>query len=419
MLIHWIWLATRPGMNDRLKAAVLDHFGDPEDAFYASSAAYQAVEGMTQEGVDTLADKALTQAQEILDECANLDIHILTFRDAAYPARLKNISDPPLVLYYKGRLPDFDGQPLIGVVGTRKASPYGLTAAKRMGYGIAQCGGVVVSGVAFGIDGVAMAGAMSAGGTVIGVLGCGADVVYPLSNRALFADTVRCGCLLSEFPPGTPPYKWNFPKRNRIISGLSCGVLVVEAPKSSGALITARQAADQGRDVFVVPGNIDVDTCEGSNALLREGAILARTGWDVLSEYEAIFPGKVHKAGGRGKQTAYPVELERMEVELEKQSLKVAQKPRFLDKIKAGKSAVEKKTIDNGHKPTYSDVEKSLPQLTDEEKLVVEQLRQGSRLRDDVIADSSLPAARVSAVLTMLEIKGVIRRLPGNMLELK
>ena len=419
MLIHWIWLATRPGMNDRLKMAVLECFGDPEDAFYASGDTYKNVEAITQEGVELLCDKSLAQAQKIIEECADKDIHILTMRDAAYPARLKNISDPPLVLYYKGRLPDFDGQPLIAVVGTRKASPYGLTSAKRMGYGIAQCGGVVVSGVATGIDGVAMAGAMSAGGTVIGVLGNGVDVVYPLSNRALFADTVRCGCLLSEFPPGTPPYKWNFPKRNRIISGLSCGVLVVEAPKHSGALITARQAAEQGRDVFVVPGNIDVDTCEGSNALLRDGAILARTGWDIMSEYEALFPGKVRKIDRPGRQKVYPDELDAQESEQEKVPLKVAQKPRLLNKIKAGKIEKEKKVIDNGEKQPYSDVEKKLPQLTDEEKLVVQQLRQGSRLRDDVIADSELPAARVSAVLTMLEIKGVIRRLPGNMLELK
>ena len=419
MLIHWIWLATRPGMNDRLKAAVLECFGDPEDAFYAGTDSYKNVEGMTEEAAQALADKQLAQAQKILEDCADLDIHILTLRDAGYPGRLKNISDPPLVLYYKGRLPDFDGQPLIAVVGTRKASPYGLTTAKRMGYSIAQCGGVVVSGMAFGIDGVAMAGALSAGGSVIGVLGCGADVVYPLSNRALFADTVRRGCLLSEFPPGTPPYKWNFPKRNCIISGLSCGVLVVEAPKGSGALITARQAAEQGRDVCVVPGNIGVDTCEGSNALLRDGATLVQSGWDVLSEYEALYPGKVRKNADRGKQNAYPEELERMQAEQEKQPLKVAQKPRLLEKIKTAKAEKEKKVIDNGEKPLYSDVKKRLPQLTDEEKLVVDQLRQGPKLRDDVIADSALPAARVGAVLTMLEIKGVLGRLPGNMLELK
>lgn len=419
MLIHWIWLATRPGMNDRLKMAVLECFGDPEDVFYASADTYKNVEGMTEEAGQALTDKSLNQAQKILEECADKDIHILTLRDAAYPGRLKNISDPPLVLYYKGRLPDFDGQPLIGVVGTRKASSYGLTAAKRMGYGIAACGGVVVSGIASGIDGVAMAGAMSAGGTVIGVLGCGADVVYPLSNRSLFADTVRRGCLLSEFPPGTPPYKWNFPKRNRIISGLSCGVLVVEAPKGSGALITARQAAEQGRDVFVVPGNIDVDTCKGSNALLRDGATLVSSGWDVMSEYEALFPGKVRKTGGSRKQTAYPEELVRMEAELEKEPLKVAQKPRLLEKLRAGKESREKKVIDNGEKPPYSDTDKKPPQLTEEEKLVVEQLRQGPKLRDDVIAGSALPAARVSAMLTMLEIRGVLKRLPGNMLELK
>ena len=240
MLVHWIWLATRPGMNDRIKAAVIERFGDAEDVFYADSGAYQSVDGLTVEACEALQDKSLTEARGILAQCTDKDIGILTFRDAAYPSRLKNISDPPMVLYYKGRLPDFDALPLIAVVGTRKASAYGITAAKRMGYGIAQCGGVVVSGIASGIDGAAMSAALTAGGTVVGVLGNGADIVYPLSNRALFADTERRGCLLTEFPPGTPPHKWNFPKRNRIISGLSCGVLVVEAPFKSGSLITAR-----------------------------------------------------------------------------------------------------------------------------------------------------------------------------------
>ena len=415
MLVHWIWLATRSGMNDRIRAAVLEHFGDPEDAFYADSGAYKNIEGLTPEGEEALKDKSLHDAHKILAQCTDKDIHILTFRDAAYPARLKNISDPPLVLYYKGRLPDFDGQPLIAVVGTRKASPYGLMMAKRMGYGIAKCGGVLVSGIATGIDGVSMSGAMTAGGTVIGVLGCGADVTYPLSNRSLFADTEHCGCLLTEFPPGTPPYRWNFPKRNRIISGLSCGVLVVEAPKISGALITARQALEQGRDVFVVPGNVDVPTCEGSNDLLREGATLVRSGWDVMCEYQAIYPDKIRRFDRTGSQSVYPEELERMTAEPEEKSLKVAQKPRLPEKIKTSKQ----KVIDNGKKPPYSDVDKSLPPLTAQEQLVVEQLKNGQRLRDDVIAASALPAGQVAALLTMLEIKGVIRRLPGNMLELK
>ena len=417
MLVHWIWLATRPSVSDRVKAALLERFGDPEDVFYADEQLYRRVDGLTQECIGSLCDKNLRYAQQVLAECAGQDIHILTYRDAAYPARLKNISDPPLVLYYKGRLPDFDGQPLIGVVGTRKASAYGIQVAKRLGYQVARCGGVVVSGMADGIDGASMTGAMTAGGTVIGVLGCGADVIYPLSNRALYEDTRQRGCLLTEFPPGTPPQKWNFPKRNRIISGLSCGVLVVEAPKISGALITARQAADQGRDVFVVPGNIDVATCEGSNALLRDGAIAVSTGWEILSEYQAVFPDKIRRFDQPGKQTVYPEELE--QIQRQSPSPKVAQEVLIPKSNRKKTQAAEKKVIDNGENLPYSDVEKSAPQLSDEEKLVVAQLRQGRRLRDDVIAEAALPAGQVSALLTMLEIKGVVKRLPGNMLELK
>jgi len=279
MLIHWIWLATRPHMTDWVKATLVRHFGDAESVYFAGD--YSGIEGLTQEGIEALKDRNLTPAEEILAQCDREGLQILTYQDAAYPKRLQNIPDPPLVFYYKGRLPDFDGLPLIGVVGTRRASAYGLTAAKRMGYQIARCGGVVVSGMAAGIDGMSMKGALTAGGTVVGVLGCGADVVYPIGNRSLFSDTARYGCILSEFPPGTPPVKWNFPKRNRVISGLSCGVLVVEAPEKSGALITARQAADQGRDVFVVPGNIDVDTFVGSNRLLRDGATAVSSGWDI------------------------------------------------------------------------------------------------------------------------------------------
>lgn len=380
MLVHWIWLATRPGMNDRMKAAVLDHFGDPEDAFYADSTAYQKIEGLTQEGIDALRDKSLNEAKKILAQCTDKDIGILTYRDAAYPARLKNISDPPLVLYYKGRLPDFDGLPVIAVVGTREATGYGLTAAKRIGYGIAKCGGVVVSGLAFGIDGVAMSAALTAGGMVVGVLGCGADVVYPLSNRGLFADTERCGCLLTEFPPGTPPHKWNFPKRNRIISGLSCGVVVVEAPVRSGSLITARQAADQGRDVFVVPGNIDVPTCEGSNALLRDGAIAVTSGWDVLSEYESLFPEKIHKAQPKEKGTS---------------------------------QAGDKKVVDKTAPPPYSDLEINTADLTQDETFVLQHIS-GEQMIDTLIAETGLETAAVLAAVTLLEIKGYVATLPGR-----
>lgn len=417
MIVHWIWLATRQSISDRVKVELVRYFQDPETIYFSDSGSFAAIESLTAEGLEALKDKNLRPAEKIIRDCERENLRILTYQDAAYPNRLKNISDPPLVFYYKGRLPDFDGQPLIGVVGTRSASAYGLTVAKRMGYQIAKCGGIVVSGMAFGIDGMAMRGALTAGSPVVGVLGCGADQIYPVSNRPLFADTERYGCILSEFPPGTPPAAWNFPKRNRIISGLSCGVLVVEAPEKSGALITARQAADQGRDVFVVPGNIDVPTFVGSNRLLRDGAIAVSHGWDILSEYEALFPDKIRKDTGESHQRSYPDEWAES-VERDTEVRKVAQKPKNPAPKKPRKQENEKKVIDKADSSPYSDVNDTLPKLSADEQTIVSAIK-GERLVDDVIAETGLPVGKVLATLTLLEVKGVVRRLPGKRVSLK
>ncbi len=419
MLVHWIWLCTRPGVSDRVRLELMQHFHDAEDVYYAAADAFDHIEGLTPEGREALSDKLLTEAEEILEVCSREDIRVLTWQDAAYPARLKNIPDPPMVLYYRGKLLNFDSLPMIGVVGTRKASAYGLTTAKRMGYQIAKCGGAVVSGMAFGIDGVAMSGALTAGGSVVGVLGCGADVVYPASNRSLFADVQRFGCLITEFPPGTPPHKWNFPRRNRLISGLSCGVLVVEAPEKSGSLITANLALEQGRDVFAVPGNLGVDSCAGSNRLLRDGAVLVSSGWDILSEYAAQFPDKVRRDTEKAHQTAYPDEVERASAEDGKTAGKVAQKANIPEKGRKKKAKSDKIVIDNGAPAPYSDVNKEPPALTGDAKLIADALASGERLVDDVIAETGLSTAKVLSLLTVLELKGVIRRLPGKYVTLK
>ena len=408
MQLHWIWLATRAGLGDRGRMALLQRFADAEDIYYAAAVEYARVEGLSAEAVSSLQEKSLTEAEQILADCRRENIHILTWQDALYPKRLKNIADPPVVLYYKGSLPQVDALPCIAVVGTRSASAYGMSTAKRMGYQIAACGGITVSGVASGIDAMAMRGALSAGAPVIGVLGCGADVVYPVSNRALYADTQRQGCLLTEFPPGTPPLGWNFPRRNRIISGLSCGVLVVEAPEKSGALITARQAADQGRDVFVVPGNIDVPSCKGSNALLRDGAIAVSSGWDVMSEYQAQFPGKITENRADCRQNVYPGEMEQA------QPLLVAQKPKQPEKKQRRTIFRKKKEIDNTASSPYIDADKPRPALSADEEKLLSCIGADSMLVDDVISASDLPAGQVLAMLTMLEIKGVITRLPGK-----
>lgn len=371
---YWLWLAERPGISIREKLALLEYFHDPEDIYFAK----QYPDSISTQGKAALLDKDLGEAKRILAQCRRKKITMITWQDEEYPNRLKNIYDPPIVLYCKGRLAQLDTLPVIGVVGTRKASAYGLNIAKKLSSEIAQSGAVVVSGMAMGVDAMATCGALETSGYAVGVLGCGVDRVYPACNLELFRRMERNGCLLSEYPPGTKPDKWNFPRRNRIISGLSCGVLVVEAPVKSGSLITARQALDQGRDVFVVPGNIDVATFAGSNSLLRDGGIAVSSGWDVVSEYEMIYPNAVKKPAG----------------EAEKQPL---------DKI----------AVDNCEAETYSDQEIHSADLTSEEQAVLRQIR-GEQLVDAVIAASGLAASAAMAALTMLEIKGLAVTLPGG-----
>jgi len=408
MLVHWIWFAHRPKVSDKMKMELLRAFGSAEEVYAADSDAFSHISDLSRESMNSLLDKSLAGGEKILSDARRAGISVVTIGEDAYPTRLKHIPDPPAVLYYKGNLPDFDSVPMVGVVGTRKASAYGLNTAKRMGYQIAKCGGTVVSGLADGIDAMAMNGALNGSGPVIGVLGCGADIVYPAKNRFLFEETARYGCILSEFAPGTPPQRYNFPRRNRIISGICAGVLVVEAPEKSGALITANLALEQGRDVFCVPGNIDLPSFVGSNHLIRDGAIPVSCGWDVMSEYTAQFPDKIRK------DMSELSSLERPSV-----GAKVAQKREVPKKIKDKNEKSNKKVVDKKVDTAYSDVNKDLPKLSSDEQKIVSALTEGERLVDDVIAEVGLSAGKVSVALTMLTVKGVIKRLPGNRIGLK
>ena len=378
MWLYWLWLATRPGMTEREKMAVLLHFGSPEDCYYADAAVFSGVENLSKSAFEALCDKNLQEAESIAAACEKKKIHILTFGDEAYPSMLRNIIDPPLVLYYRGVLPDFDRELAIGIVGTRKASAYGLSTARKLGGQIAAHGGLVVSGMAEGIDAMATWGALDAGETAVGILGNGVDRVYPQCNRDLYRKMEQKGCLISEYPPGTAPDRWNFPKRNRIISGLSCGVLVVEAPQKSGALITARQALEQGRDVFVVPGNIGISTCEGSNALLKDGAALVTSGWDVVGEYAASYPDKIQK------------------------------------EIPPARQADDKIVVDNAMPPLYSDLENIAADLSDTERAILAAIGTGEQLIDTVITKTGLSSQDVLAALTMLEVSGFVTTRPGG-----
>lgn len=416
-LRDWIWLSTLRGLSLRGQQKALAFFGSPKEAYLAGQGAIAEVPGLSQKEREALNHKDLQRAEGVLEDCQRQEISILTFEDPRYPQRLKNIDTPPMVLYYRGTLLDFDQLPVITVVGARKASGYGLTAARKLGQQLGACGATVVSGAARGIDSQALEGAISQGAKVAAVLGNGLDIVYPADARSLYEKIQRNGCLLSEFVPGTPPLAQNFPIRNRIMSGLSLGVLVVEAAKKSGSLITAELALEQGKDVFAIPGNIGIPACEGSNGLIQEGAALVTCGWDILREYAAQFPEILQPRKER------PIEARQQTVK----AASPVQRPAVAKSAEGSTKSPqpEKKTaresenrIDNGGKAHYIDFNKMGDSLTEDEKAIVEILRQGQRHVDDVIEETGLGPARVLASLTLLEVKGFVTQQPGKRFDL-
>lgn len=416
MLVHWIWLANRQGLREKIAAELVRTFLDIEAIYIAGEDDYRRVPDIRAKEIEVLCDKSTDHAERIITTCRMYGIHMVSFCDAAYPERLRNISDPPMVLYYKGCLPAFDNEAAIGIVGTRKPSVYGCKIAQTMGFHISRCGGLVVSGMAVGIDSMATNGALLSGNSAVGVLACGVDVEYPAGSRDIRRELESRGCILSEYPPGTRPSPQIFPKRNRLISGLSCGVLVVEAPERSGALITARHAIEQGRDVFAIPGNIDSYCSAGCNALIANGARSVRYAWDLMQEYETLFPNKVHHwAGGVDlaealKGSVGPEWLaERVYISPIRDPAAGPQTVTF--------AAPEDKGIDKSEKTTY--IEKKAPRelpadLTEEEQTVVKVLTSELKQVDQIIVDSGLQANQVLAALTLLEMKGLVVRHPGK-----
>ena len=292
-LKYWVWLATLPGLGTRTRIQLLEHFDSPEDIYYADEGELLLTPDITKAQAALLADKSLERTEQVLADCARDGQFILTMGDSLYPNRLRTIFDPPILLYGKGALPVFDDEVAVTVVGTRSCTPYGVRAASQLGYELSKQGALLVSGMAKGIDGEALKGALRAGGFTAAVLGGGADVIYPAENRRLYQDIAATGVILSEYPPGTVPKADHFPVRNRLLSALSLATVVVEAPEKSGALITAATALEQGREVFAVPGPFDAPMSRGTNALIREGAGLVCEAWDVLSFYESRYPHKL------------------------------------------------------------------------------------------------------------------------------
>ncbi len=269
--LAWVALTQVPGLGARRIAALVAAFGSPVAAMHAPDDAVAELDGFTVRAAQAIRTADLARAAALIDSATSAGQQVLIPSDPEYPARLRSIPDPPPVLFARGDTALFC-RPAVAIVGSRVHSRYGADVAAELARTAVDAGAVVVSGMALGLDAIAQTAALDAGGTTIGVLGTPVDVIYPRSNRPLFERTLAVGALLSEYPSGTRGHASAFPRRNRLISGLSGALVVVEAAEGSGTLITVNCALEQGRDVLAVPGPITVETSRGTNRLIRDGA---------------------------------------------------------------------------------------------------------------------------------------------------
>lgn len=352
-LRYWLRLS-RLELAPKAAGALIEHFGGPEAVFTACEAELGVVDRLTDKGRDKILAPAPAAIERDLRLVEELGVTVLPITSSEYPAALRDIYDPPPVLYVKGRLVESD-KLAVAIVGSRRASVYGRSVAERIARDLAARGLTIISGGARGIDTAAHKGALSAGGRTVVFLGCGIDVSYPAENKKLFEAVAESGALISEFPFGSTPEPWRFPPRNRLISGMSLGVLICQSPEASGALITAGYAAEQGKDVYAVPGNVDEERNRGCHKLLKDGARLVEGADDILEELG------LRETDEPARQLTLPVE-------------------------------------------SLSGQERAIATLLSLEPMPV----------DEIIEKSGLPAPMVSGTLTILEMKNVVRRVPGN-----
>ena len=287
----WLSLACTPGSESFAK--LLTKFDSPEAIYNAKSDAIASCITSKSRDYNSLTDKNLDRANFILDFCRSKHVAMLSYFERSFPSCLKEIKNPPVLLYYRGILTEFDREFAVAMVGTRHLSQYGRKNTFNVAHDLARSGAIIVSGMAIGIDGVALAGAISAGKPTVAVIGSGIDICYPSQHLRLAREIVKRGCVITEYAPGTRPERYNFPVRNRLISALSQATLVMEGGERSGSLITARHAKEQGRAVYAFPGNVGSDGSEASSLLIKNGAKLFTSADDILRDFEIRSRGKL------------------------------------------------------------------------------------------------------------------------------
>lgn len=285
-VLYWLWLTVDKRISDGEMTALMNKFKSAKAIYQIEDT--EEIAGFSKNTKRAVTDKSLEKARNVLAKIERLGGYILTYDDEDYPPLLRNIYAPPYVLYLMGERIDWNKMLTITVVGTRECNDYGVRATEHIAEDLAKSGVTVVSGMARGVDAVAGMTAVKSGGKTVAVLGSGIDVIYPPEHGQVYDLIRKNGVVMTEYPPGTPPNRENFPRRNRIMAGLSYGILVVQAPKKSGALITASWGIDNGRDIFAVPADIFDKKSEGSNRLLNQGAKAVLCAEDITEEYPYI-----------------------------------------------------------------------------------------------------------------------------------
>jgi DNA processing protein len=356
----WLALCLIPGLGNAGFKNLLERFGNPEAVLHADFGELVKVKGVRKDAALKIVNREFSEDPEAeLEKVERCDARIITYMDPLYPSFLKQIHQPPMLLYVRGR--DFPkNQTFIAVVGSRLPTHYGLKAAEIIGMGLARRGVGVVSGLAKGIDSAAHRGCLMGKGFTVAVMGTGIDRVYPPGNEKLFDQVIENGAVISEFPIGSPPEPKNFPIRNRIISGLSRGVCVVEATRNSGSLITASLALDQDREVFAVPGSIDSFKSTGAHFLIKQGAKLVENADDILEEFD-FFKKPVQGGAVSGEASA--------------------------------------------SSPDMNETERKLYDLVGSYPMHI----------DRIVRMTDLDAGEISSTLMQMELKGLIKQLPGKM----
>lgn len=427
--LYWIWLSEKCGVASKEFARLIGRFEDPFEIYRLENEEIGAIDCVGERLKNALCRKSLENAYSILKYCKRSGVDIISYGDKRYPSRLKTLEDPPAVLYCLGRLPDFDKRLCIGIVGTRKISSYGIESAYKMGYELAAANVCVVSGMALGVDAVAACGALEAGGDTVAVLGCGIDVVYPKAHTKLEQHIRKGGAVITEYPPAEPPYGNNFPKRNRIISGLCQGVLVVEGNRISGAMITAQRAVDQGREVFALPGKINESNSEGPNELIKQGANVVLCSDDIILHYDFLYHDTIDYRGLRRAKSksdyspktvrSYGVSTdvyfgatvkdatqESESAVVKKSAMKKAGEPISYD----GSASAE---INDGRESSDSSAA-ALEGLDAVTRRVFELMPIDRGVAPDEFTASGIGIAEAITALTMLELCGLVSSLPGG-----